>query len=109
MRREEQVDGLAERPWHSQEIAPDRRNSALCRGRGAFQRTWRVSWGFHPQPGGFHEEAAATGATTIAVGCPFCLTMMTDASKQAENGIKVRDVAEIIAERLEMVEAGNGA
>ena len=56
-----------------------------------------------------YQEAAATGATTIAVGCPFCLTMMTDASKQAENGIKVRDVAEIIAERLEMVEAGNGA
>ena len=48
-----------------------------------------------------YEEAAATGAKTIAVGCPFCLTMMTDASKQADQGIKVKDVAEIIAERLE--------
>jgi len=48
-----------------------------------------------------YNEAAATGAKTIAVGCPFCLTMMTDASKQADQGIKVKDIAEIIAERLE--------
>ena len=49
-----------------------------------------------------YQEAAATGAKTIAVGCPFCLTMMTDASKQEDKGIKVKDVVEIIAERLEV-------
>ncbi len=53
-----------------------------------------------------YNEAAATGAKTIAVGCPFCLTMMTDASKQADQGIKVKDIAEIIAERLD-VESGD--
>jgi Fe-S oxidoreductase len=47
-----------------------------------------------------YEEAAATGAHTIAVGCPFCLTMMNDAAKGAGQGIAVKDVAEIIAERL---------
>jgi Fe-S oxidoreductase len=47
-----------------------------------------------------YEEAAAAGAKTIAVGCPFCLTMLTDASKQAGQEIAVRDVAEILAERL---------
>lgn len=47
-----------------------------------------------------YKEAVATGAKTIAVGCPFCLTMMTDAAKQADQGIMVRDVAEIIAKRL---------
>ncbi|MBP7961281.1 MAG: (Fe-S)-binding protein [Caldilineaceae bacterium] len=47
-----------------------------------------------------YEEAAATGAKTIAVGCPFCLTMMTDASKAADKGVVVKDIAEIIAERL---------
>ena len=51
-----------------------------------------------------YEEAAATGAKTIAVGCPFCLTMMTDASKQADKGIKVKDVVEMIAERLVVAE-----
>jgi Fe-S oxidoreductase len=56
-----------------------------------------------------YNEAAATGAKTIAVGCPFCLTMMTDASKQAAQGVKVKDIAEIIAERLEVerVEIGD--
>jgi Fe-S oxidoreductase len=51
-----------------------------------------------------YEEAAATGAKTIAVGCPFCLTMLTDASKQAGKNVKVKDVAEIIAERLVVTE-----
>lgn len=46
------------------------------------------------------KEAAATGATTVAVGCPFCLTMMSDAAKSVGGEIQVKDVAEIIAERL---------
>ena len=50
-----------------------------------------------------YNEAVATGAKTIAVGCPFCLTMMTDASKKAgESGLVVKDVVEILAERLEV-------
>ncbi len=47
-----------------------------------------------------YQEAVSTGARTIAVGCPFCLTMMTDAAKQADQGVAVKDVVEIIAERL---------
>jgi Fe-S oxidoreductase len=54
-----------------------------------------------------YQEAAATGAKTIAVGCPFCLTMLTDASKGADQGIKVKDVAEIIAERMVVAEAAD--
>lgn len=45
-------------------------------------------------------EAKSTGADTVAVGCPFCLTMMTDASKGDGGTIQVKDVAEIVAERL---------
>lgn len=45
-------------------------------------------------------EAKSTGADTVAVGCPFCLTMMTDASKGDGGNIQVKDVAEIVAERL---------
>jgi heterodisulfide reductase subunit D len=46
------------------------------------------------------EEAVATGATTIAVGCPFCMTMISDGVKNMnkENEVKVRDIAELIAE-----------
>ncbi len=45
-------------------------------------------------------EAKSTGADTVAVGCPFCLTMMTDAAKGEDSPIQVKDVAEIVAERL---------
>jgi len=46
------------------------------------------------------EEALETGASTIAVGCPFCLTMMTDGvkNKDKESEVKVQDLAELIAE-----------
>jgi len=47
-----------------------------------------------------YAEAKATGAKTVAVGCPFCLTMMSDAAKTEENGLEVLDVAEIVAARL---------
>lgn len=45
-------------------------------------------------------EAQATGAGTVAVGCPFCLTMLTDASKATGETLAVKDVAELVAERL---------
>ncbi|MDZ4714022.1 MAG: (Fe-S)-binding protein [Cytophagales bacterium] len=45
-------------------------------------------------------EAIATGATTIAVACPFCLTMMSDGvkAKEKEATVQVKDLAELIAE-----------
>ncbi|MFY0598274.1 MAG: (Fe-S)-binding protein [Cyclobacteriaceae bacterium] len=46
------------------------------------------------------EEALETGAGTIAVGCPFCMTMMSDGvkNKEKEEDVKVQDLAELIAE-----------
>lgn len=46
------------------------------------------------------EEALATGATTIAVACPFCMTMMSDGvkNKEKEGSITVKDMAELVAE-----------
>jgi Fe-S oxidoreductase len=46
------------------------------------------------------KEAVATGAETVAVGCPFCLTMMTDGVKSCGSGADVEDVAENLAKRL---------
>ncbi|MEP0712448.1 MAG: (Fe-S)-binding protein, partial [Algoriphagus sp.] len=48
------------------------------------------------------EEALATGASAIAVGCPFCLTMMTDGvkNKEREADVKVYDLAEMIAKDM---------
>jgi Fe-S oxidoreductase len=46
------------------------------------------------------KEAQSTGVDMVAVGCPFCLTMMTDAAKDGGSEIQIKDVAEIVAERL---------
>jgi len=46
------------------------------------------------------EEAIKTGAATLAVGCPFCITMFEDAAKGLSSGMAVKDLAEIIVETL---------
>jgi Fe-S oxidoreductase len=46
------------------------------------------------------QEAKTTGAETLAVGCPFCLTMLSDASTADGSEVAVKDVAELVAERL---------
>jgi Fe-S oxidoreductase len=48
------------------------------------------------------EQALATGARTVAVGCPFCMTMITDGTKAkaVEGTVAVKDLAELVAERL---------
>ncbi len=50
------------------------------------------------------EEALALNPTTIAVGCPFCMTMMTDGVKNfnKEETVKVKDIAELIAEAMDL-------
>jgi len=45
-------------------------------------------------------EAKATGADTLAVACPFCMTMMNDAAKADGESLKVLDIAEIVAKQL---------
>ena len=44
------------------------------------------------------EEALDTGAKTIAAACPFCSTMLTDGvkSKEKQDSVKIKDVAEIL-------------
>lgn len=48
------------------------------------------------------KEALATGAKTVAVGCPFCLTMITDGVATQNDATRVMDVAEILAERMKL-------
>lgn len=50
------------------------------------------------------EELLATGADTIAVACPFCMTMISDGVKAKESTVPVLDIAEVVAGRLRAVE-----
>ena len=47
-------------------------------------------------------EAMETGAGTMVVECPYCMQMFADAARvaEAEERIKIRDIAEIVAEYL---------
>jgi Fe-S oxidoreductase len=46
------------------------------------------------------EELLATGADTIAVACPFCMTMVTDGVTAKGADVPVLDVSEVVASRL---------
>ncbi|MEP7264749.1 MAG: (Fe-S)-binding protein, partial [Bacteroidota bacterium] len=50
------------------------------------------------------EEAIATGSSVIAVGCPFCMTMLTDGVKmtEKEQSVSVKDIAELISEAMDL-------
>jgi Fe-S oxidoreductase len=45
-------------------------------------------------------QAQETGADTLAVGCPFCMIMLTDAAKAEAPDMQLLDVAEIVAANL---------
>jgi len=78
------------------------RNSAksFCCGAGGAQM-WKEE-----EPGSSRvnatrfAEAKSTGADTLAVGCPFCMTMLSDASKADGGTMQVMDVAEIVAKQM---------
>jgi Fe-S oxidoreductase len=52
------------------------------------------------------EEALAIRPDVISTACPFCMTMMTDGVKAVnpDSPVEVKDVAEILAESLEISE-----
>ena len=45
-------------------------------------------------------EAAATGAGTLAVACPFCTVMLDDGARSAGADLRVVDVATLLSEAI---------
>lgn len=76
------------------------RTTGLCCGAGGAQMFKEPEKGRKDINVERTEEALATGASTIAVACPFCMTMMNDGvkNKDRETEVQVRDLAELIAE-----------
>ena len=83
---------LEEMPRHGQQ--------SFCCGAGGAQFWKEEEPGERAVSAERYAEARATGAETVAVGCPFCLTMMSDAAKAADEGVVVKDVVELIAEGI---------
>ncbi len=51
-------------------------------------------------------EAAATGAGTLAVACPYCTVMLDDGVQSTGAGLRVADVATLLAEAIEPTPVG---
>jgi Fe-S oxidoreductase len=46
-------------------------------------------------------EAAATGAETLAVACPYCTVMLDDGVRQTGGDLRVADVSTLLLESIE--------
>jgi len=46
------------------------------------------------------DEVVQSTAETLAVSCPFCLTMMSDSLTASDSYVQVRDISELLLEAL---------
>lgn len=85
--------GFVELPRHGKK--------SFCCGAGGAQMWKEEEDGLERVNANRFREAQANGADTLAVGCPFCMIMLTDAKNAAHSEMKVLDVAEVVAQALE--------
>jgi Fe-S oxidoreductase len=82
------------------EVAQSRNNSFCCGGGGG------MSFVDEPKDKRVNQERARqlldTGADIVAVGCPFCTTMLEDGinARKGDRDVKVMDVAEILLQTV---------
>lgn len=76
------------------------KSKGLCCGAGGAQMFKEAEKGTHEVNMERMEDVESAKPDIVAVGCPFCMTMMTDGvkTKEKEDSIKVYDLAELIAE-----------
>lgn len=76
------------------------RTKGLCCGAGGAQMFKEAEPGTHEVNMERMKDVEEVKPDFVAVGCPFCMTMMTDGvkGKEKEDSIKVYDLAELIAE-----------
>ncbi len=79
---------------------PRHGDKSFCCGAGGGQMWKEEEHGTQNVNKARFAEAKGTGANMLAVGCPFCMVMLSDASKADGEHIQVLDVAEIIAAKL---------
>jgi Fe-S oxidoreductase len=79
---------------------PRNESKSFCCGAGGAQMWKEEEPGSQRVNEARFAEAKATGAQAVAVGCPFCMTMLTDASKADGGSVQVKDVAEIVLEKM---------
>jgi Fe-S oxidoreductase len=81
------------------EIAKNRKQSFCC-GAGGAQMWKEEEHGTSRVSSDRIRQAKDVGAETLAVGCPFCMIMLTDAAKSEAPELQLMDVAEIVAQNI---------
>ena len=79
---------------------PRSRNQSFCCGAGGAQVWKEEEHGKEAVNVNRFAEAKATGAKTLAIGCPFCSRMLNDANAADGKPMQVKDVAELVMEAL---------
>jgi len=74
---------------------------SFCCGAGGAQMWKEEEHGWGRVNANRFREAQATGADVLAVACPFCMIMLTDARKATNSEMQVLDIAELVAAKLE--------
>lgn len=81
---------------------PRNRKASFCCGAGGAQVWKEEEHGTQAMSANRFAEAQATGAKTVAIGCPFCARMLNDANAGAGSPMQVKDVAELVAEAIDV-------
>jgi heterodisulfide reductase subunit D len=81
------------------------KSNGLCCGAGGAQMFKEPEKGAKDVNIERAEDMLETGASIVAVSCPFCMTMLSDGLKHfnKEDTIKVKDVSELIAESYGLI------
>jgi len=79
---------------------PRNRERTFCCGAGG-ARMWMEEKRGRPINQERVREAAATGAETLAVACPFCTVMLDDGVRETGAKLQVFDLATLLAEAVE--------
>ncbi len=89
---------------------PRAKKNSFCCGAGGAQFWKEEEHGTKAVNVERYEEAISTGAQTLAVGCPFCMQMFESAKSSVGGELEIKDVVELIAERMtDAVPAGGAA
>jgi Fe-S oxidoreductase len=79
---------------------PRSKTNSFCCGAGGAQFWKEEEHGAKAVNVERYLEAKNTGAEVVAVGCPFCMQMFTTAQSSVAGGPIVKDVVELVAERI---------
>jgi len=80
------------------ELPRNKRQTSCCGGGGG--RMWFDDALAQRVGQGRVQEIAQSGASTVAVSCPFCLIMLGDGLAAQKPDIRVRDIAEVLADSI---------